>query len=40
MTEYEGAALFLEYLNTGIQLVLAYVSILSAFLVMSYFAAD
>jgi hypothetical protein len=40
MTEYEGAALFLDYLNTSIQLVLAYISILSAFLIMSYFAAD
>ena len=40
MTEYEGAALFIEYLNTSIQLVLAYVSILSAFLVMSFFAAE
>jgi hypothetical protein len=40
MTEYEGVTLFLEFLNTSIQLVLAYVSILSAFLIMSYFSAD
>ena len=39
MHEYEAVSLFLEYVNTSIQLILAYVSILSAFLVMSYFAA-
>ena len=39
MHEYEAVSLFLEYVNTSIQLILAYVSILSAFLVMSYCAA-
>jgi hypothetical protein len=39
MTEYEGVALFIEFVNISIQIVLAYVSVLSAFLVMSYFAA-
>ena len=39
MNEYEGVSLVLEYTNTSIQLVLAYTSILSAFLVMSYLAA-
>ena len=40
MSEYEGVTLFLEFLNTSIQLVLAYVSVLSAFLIMSYFSAE
>ena len=39
MHEYEAVSVFLEYVNTSIELMLAYVSILSAFLVMSYFAA-
>lgn len=39
MSEYEGVSLVLVYTNTSIQLVLAYTSILSAFLVMSYLAA-
>jgi hypothetical protein len=40
MNEHEGVALVLEYTNTSIQLVLAYASILSAFLVMSYLSAN
>ena len=40
MHEYEAVSVFLEYVNTSIELMLAYVSILSAFLVMSYFAAQ
>lgn len=39
MTEADGVGLFLEFLNVSIQIVLAYISILTAFLVMSYFAA-
>ena len=40
MNEHEGVFLVLEYTNTSIQLVLAYTSIISAFLVMSYLSAE
>ena len=40
MPEYDSVALFLDFANTSQQLVLAYVSVISAFLVMSYFAAQ
>ena len=40
MNEFQGVSLVIEYTNTSIQLVLAYTSILSAFLVMTYLAAD
>ena len=39
MSQYELISLILEYTNTSIQLVLAYASILFAFLVMSYLTA-
>ena len=39
MTEYEATSIFYILLNTSFTLMLGYVSILSAFLVMSYFAA-
>ena len=40
MTITDGAILFLAYLEISNQLVFGYVSILSAFLIMSFFAAD
>lgn len=40
MTAYEASELFLLYLNTYFQFMFGYVGILSAFLVMSYVAAD
>ncbi len=40
MTEYEIMSLFSDYHDNTIQLVFGYVSIVSAFLIMSYFAAD
>jgi len=39
MTEYDAVSLFLQYVSQSLQVVVAYVSVLSAFLVMSYFAA-
>ncbi len=40
MTAYEASELFLGYLNTYFQFMIGYVSILSAFLVVSYVAAQ
>lgn len=40
MTIVDGATLFGGYLDIANQLVFGYVSILSAFLIMSYFAAN
>jgi hypothetical protein len=40
MTEYEMMALFSDFHDTAIQIVFGYVSILSAFLIMSYFASS
>jgi len=39
MPEYEALSLFLQYVGQSLQVMVAYVSIVSAFLVMSYFAA-
>lgn len=40
MTEYEAISLFNETFSNLVQVLLAYISIMSAFLVMCYFAAD
>lgn len=40
MTEYEAISLFNEIFSNLVQVLFGYISILSAFLVMSYFAAD
>ena len=40
MTAYEASDLFATYLNTYFQFMFGYVGILSAFLVMSFVAAD
>jgi len=40
MTEYEAVSLFYEMINTSNNHLFGYISILSAFLVMSWFAAD
>lgn len=40
MTEYESISLFNEIFSNLAQVLFGYISILSAFLVMSYFAAD
>lgn len=40
MTEYEAISLFNETFSNLVQVLLAHISILSAFLVMCYFAAD
>jgi len=39
MTEYEAISLFNEIFSNLVQVLLAYISIMSAFLVMCYFAA-
>ncbi len=40
MTEYEAVSLFYEMINTSSNHLMGYISVLSAFLVMSWFAAD
>ena len=40
MTEYEAVSLFSEFVGNLLQVLFGYISILSAFLVMSYFAAS
>ncbi|MFK7865468.1 MAG: hypothetical protein AB8B95_14730 [Pseudohongiellaceae bacterium] len=40
MTEYEAISIFNEIFSNLVQVLFGYISILSAFLVMSYFAAD
>ena len=40
MTEYEAVSLFYEMINTSNSHLMGYISVLSAFLVMSWFAAD
>lgn len=39
MAEQDALSIFLQYISQSLQLVVAYVSVLSAFLIMSYFAA-
>ena len=40
MTGYEAISLFYEIANTATTLLVTYISVLSAFLIMSFFAAD
>jgi hypothetical protein len=40
MTGYEAVSLFFEIANTATTLLVSYISVLSAFLIMSFFAAD